>query len=324
MSQNVLLSVFMEGTSNPLRPQTTQIAMFANVCSDENLSNEMPDSDELPEAPGCYKICFEGCGVSHGTRGLVFAHGLKEQCEVVCAYVEGFVNAGLKVVVNFLGLSRGGIGGLYLAQMLDQFPASKVTLHMCLFDPVPGNLMWMAAVDFAKVMNTNMAMDVSYVRNFGRVLALYPHEPLPDIALHAPLLPKYPKGCNVVEDVVLGCHQGALWFNPRPDAYLSFACIRDFMTEGGTHFDTNNPDFRTLNIAPDQLAKKLESELKVMSPSERFAHAPTSVKVVRKTSGVFLNRSHQQLLQKLGKSSATNADPLYMLDFDRSSSSCLC
>ena len=36
--------------------------------------------------------------------------------QVIRRYIEAWTGAGLKVLVNFVGLSRGGIGGLYLAQ----------------------------------------------------------------------------------------------------------------------------------------------------------------------------------------------------------------
>ena len=51
-------------------------------------------------------------------------------------------------------------------------------------------------------------MDVSDAP-IKRVLAIYPCEALPDLAFHAPILPKYPPGADVEEDATLGCHQGA-------------------------------------------------------------------------------------------------------------------
>merc|ERR1719188_2522169 len=105
----------MEGTSNPIGQLTTQIGVFAAICSAKNLPDQPPADFETPTEPGHYKVAFDGCGVSHGFWGTVIAHGLAEQCGVVQAYAQKFAAAGLRVTVNFLGLSRGGIGGLYLA-----------------------------------------------------------------------------------------------------------------------------------------------------------------------------------------------------------------
>lgn len=52
------------------------------------------------------------------------------------------------------------------------------------------------------------SLDLRGCVHVRRVLALYPYEPLPDIAFHAPLLPAYPPQALVEEDVTLGCHQG--------------------------------------------------------------------------------------------------------------------
>merc|ERR1712113_1210318 len=94
-------------------------------------------------------------------------------------------------------------------------------------------------------MNANQAMDISNVQNLGKVLVLYPHEPLPAIAVHAPLLISFPARCELEEDVILGCHQGALWLHPRTDTCLAFARIRDSLLDCGSELD------RTKNIARD-------------------------------------------------------------------------
>ena len=38
--------------------------------------------------------------------------------------------------------------------------------------------------------------------------------PLPDLVLHAPLVPDYPAGMRLEEDVMLGCHEGPVWLRP--------------------------------------------------------------------------------------------------------------
>ena len=86
--------------------------------------------------------------------------------------------------------------------------ASRLRLSLCVFDPVPGNLITTAKyLDLlGNVTTANRHIDLRSCR-IVRCLALYPADPLPDIAFHAPLLPDYPKGCEVEEDATLGCHQ---------------------------------------------------------------------------------------------------------------------
>lgn len=318
---DVVLTVFMEGTSNPMRELTTQIGVFAAICDAKDLPDQPPADFAPPSEPGHYKVAFDGCGVSHGFLGTVVAHGLTEQCAVVRTYVQGFVDAAHRVKVNFLGLSRGGIGGLYLAQKLQaSFKPRNVRLNLCLFDPVPGNFIWMARyLDFmGVVMNTNLAMDISSCDLLGYVLALYPHEPLPDIALHAPLLPTYPEpaASRVEEEVVLGCHQGALSGRVSADSCLSFYRIRGFLIDHGTRLLLGDsaarggqPDrlaraaleaARRLDVGEEQLLRMLNQELRVPRPTTRSAHAASpGVRVVRHPSGGLLNATHRRLFAKL-------------------------
>lgn len=64
-------------------------------------------------------MAFDGCGVTNGCTGTLFAAGLKKQCQVVVNRIIELLATGDKSVrVNVLGLSRGGIAAMYLAQML--------------------------------------------------------------------------------------------------------------------------------------------------------------------------------------------------------------
>ena len=111
--------------------------------------------------------------------------------------------------VNVLGLSRGGIAAYMLARHVSGLKcASRLRLNLCVFDPVPGNLVSTAKyLDlFGNVTTANRHIDLRGCR-IARCLALYPADPLPDLAFHAPLLPDYPTGCEVEEDATLGCHQ---------------------------------------------------------------------------------------------------------------------
>lgn len=319
---DVLLTVFMEGTSNPIGQLTTQIGVFAAICDARDLPDRPPADFAPPVEPGHYKVAFDGCGVSHGLLGTVIAHGLTEQCGVVQTYVQGFVDANLRVKVNFLGLSRGGIGGLYLAQKLHaSFKPFHVRLNLCLFDPVPGNVIWMArCVDFlGVVMNTNLAMDISSCDLLGYVLALYPHQPLPDIALHAPLIPTYPESAasRVEEEVLLGCHQGALSGRVSADSCLSFYRIRGFLEDHGTRLllggsaaQGGQPDrlacialdaARRLDVGEEELLRLLNEDLRTQDvATTRSAHAALpGVQVVRHSNQKLLNPTHRRLFTKL-------------------------
>jgi hypothetical protein len=315
----------MEGTANPMDQITTQIALFARMCEACELpSDQGPANGRSPCQPATthYKLLFAGCGVSHGLRGTIFAHGLREQCSVIRQYLRAFVEEGHFVKLNFVGLSRGGIGGLYLAQELKNFSKSQVLLNMLLFDPVPGNLIWMSRfVDVAGIMNANQAMDVSSVDFLNRVIVLYPHEPLPDIAFHAPLIAQFPANCDLEEDVILGCHQGALWLRPRPDTCLAFARIRDFLLDSGSRLDRSNNIAMSLDLQPQRLVEMLNQELRYASPTDRSAHGPNGgANIVRRSTGQFLCRSHKLYLEKVGARGleAGNGDePAYMLDIER-------
>lgn len=327
----ILLTIFMEGTANPMEQITTQIALFSRLCGGKPLD---PDTAIVPEFPGHYKLSFDGCGVSHGIRGTIFATGLREQCLVVKAYVDGWVAAHKTVQINFVGLSRGGIGGLYLAQMLGDMDPNQVVVNMLLFDPVPGNLIWMARyLDIAGMMNTNQCMDVSAARNLDRVVVLYPHEPLPSIAVHAPVIAKFPATCRLKEDVILGCHQGALWLRPQADSCLSFALIRDFLLEAGSELSLNLTHARQLSLPDHELVLLLRKELNVVAPTDRSAHSESGlVSIVRHAHGCFLCRSHEAFEQRLQQemqqqqrggpanpvlplASGAPGSPPYMLDF---------
>jgi len=317
--RDVTLAIFMEGTGNPVQQITTQIALLSRICNGTPLRPDQVKEPMRP-TPGDYKLSFNGCGVSHGFRGVLFAHGLKEQVALIRSYIAEFLRVELSVTVNFVGLSRGGIGGLYMAQELADLPIDKVILNMLLFDPVPGNLVWMSRyADLAGVMNANQAMDVSPVPNLGRILVLYPYEPLPALAFHAPLVAKFPAGCQLEQDVILGCHQGALQVSPRPDTCLAFARIRDFLIACGSSVDTCNSYARGLDLQPQKLAEMLQTELACNAPMTRITHAPVpGVQIVRHPTGQYLDRYHQALLQQLGVYEPPGGGkpgcPLYMLD----------
>ena len=202
---------------------------------------EATDAQDLsdPAAAACnglhFKMAFDGCGVTAGMMGLLFAYGLQPQVEAVAARVMELCAAHdvQPLHINVLGLSRGGIAAYMLARHVSGLGcASRLRLSLCVFDPVrrgligaactmhapwvcyalhaqvPGNLINTAKyLDLTGTVTTaNRHIDLRSCR-IVRCLALYPADPLPDLAFHAPLLPDYPEGCEVEEDATLGCHQ---------------------------------------------------------------------------------------------------------------------
>ena len=232
---NVVLSVFWCGTAGSIANRSTQISTFFRQCNAEDLTdknceifrgNIQPDSH--------YKIAIDGVGVTHGTPGMIWAYGLAGQAASVAKLIRQFSEVNVNITVNCLGLSRGACGIMLLCKLIGNL--KRVSVNALLFDPVPGNLVLTGTINYFTL--ASQCINLSRCKNLSRVLALYPYEPLPDLAFHAPLIGKYPKNCIVEEDVTLGCHQGAM-FPTRVggfDCALSYVRIRRFLTDCGTVF----------------------------------------------------------------------------------------
>ena len=242
-----ILSVFWCGTAGSIDPPATQIGLFAQAAGGEDLS-DWPDSlaSPLPRVdprPSLFKLCFDGIGYTGGCSGTLFATGLKRQADRVVRVIQRLrQDLGPTVRVNVLGLSRGGMASLYLCQALERAKdlcgPQDVDLRLLLFDPVPGNQVSLSTCLRGcglAITTSNQALNVSKCAVLSEVLAIYPHEPLPDISFHAPILPSYPRGTVVEEDVTLGCHQGALFdMHQQLDSALSFARIHRWLEDHGT------------------------------------------------------------------------------------------
>eukprot|EP00939_MAST-03C_sp_MAST-3C-sp1_P003922 g3922.t1 len=238
-SEDVMISVYWCGTAGTIRERTTQISLFYNMTAAVDISTDPSNASH-----GHFKMAFDGVGRTHGVRGVIWACGLEEQCDLVISRTKRFFkNGASSVKLNLLGLSRGACGVLRLCRRLEGFSLfspSKLSVSCCVFDPVPGNLVLFGTLNCLTLAST--ALRVDRCRVLRRVLAIYPCEPLPDCAFHAPLIAEYPQGtdCVVEEDVTLGCHQGAL-FSPDYDlaCFLSYCRIRRFLSKCGTRFDWN-------------------------------------------------------------------------------------
>eukprot|EP00457_Paulinella_chromatophora_P011040 gb/GEZN01011163.1/.p1 GENE.gb/GEZN01011163.1/~~gb/GEZN01011163.1/.p1 ORF type:complete len:218 (-),score=24.64 gb/GEZN01011163.1/:54-707(-) len=201
---DLLVSVFFCGTSGSIEAETTQIGIFAKECSATDITPPRKLPDSVLNKP--FKFMFDGCGVTDGVLGMVFAKGLNTQCSMVVAtlkqllrraQLEAKANNPPRLVLNCLGLSRGGMACMMLAKLLASW--SNVQINCCLFDPVPGNsITGSSYVDLFGVSLANQCLSLRECATLDRVLAIYPFEPLPDVTLHAPILPEYPKSARVL------------------------------------------------------------------------------------------------------------------------------
>jgi hypothetical protein len=249
-----------------------------------------------------FKMLFDGCGVTNGLWGTIFAAGLSGQVGQVVAEIDQLLLRFEKVRVNVLGLSRGGMACLMLAYSLRKHSPSQVSANMILFDPVPGNSLTSATADVFGVLN--FANQYNHVDSpvITRILGLYPHEPLPDHAFHAPLLPKYHKRLlqenKVTEEVILGCHQGAMWYSTgKLDQRLSFCRIYETLLEFGTTFIKGEAPFDLANrgVLKEDVIRALSDYCAEKRPgTKRMCHSPRGVYMVAHEEATHLNQWHYE------------------------------
>ena len=355
------LSVYWCGTDGVLAPATTQIGLFFLLTTGHDVSHSShghgaDDSggEELarilsaraaaaasPEGGLHLKMGFDGCGQTNGCAGMICATGLREQCRCVVRRVEQLLahlagrDRGRPLVLNVLGLSRGGIAAMKLAQMLADIDPATLELNMCLFDPVPGNLLVSAAIDHLLggcLTTARQAIDLGASQNLRRCLSIYPHVPLPSIAFHAPIVPRFPALTEVTELVTLDCHQGAFFpphfeaFDHPSDTYLrnrrepmqlagvlSFHCVSKFLESCGTVLERNSSLELTAARRENVLAA-LEREASRGGTDQRgghghgravrfIRHAPDATRSVAGGDAgprqVFLNEQHYRLARGL-------------------------
>jgi hypothetical protein len=197
-------------------------------------------------------------------------------------------------------------------------------------------VVWSSCAKFNPCCSTaGKCSDLRHCSNLTRVVGLYPYEPLPDAAFHAPLLPLYPSTARVHEDVQFGCHQGAIYppFNADPcrdpDALqraASFLQLRDFLLECGTRL--NEPSMSNWLAVCDEkrILLALTRQVEQAEASDRAAHNPGVLagliqRHLPDPAIPFVNKYHQALAAKLGASaSASGSDaaaPRYLLTLRR-------
>ena len=259
------------------------------------------------------KLGFDGCGVTHGFRGTIFGAGLDEQCQEAIGHIEAEIKKGNTVTLNVYGHSRGAIGALMLAKQLSAVDKSLLEINLALLDPVPGNFITTSTLDQFDISLAKKTMDLRECKPLKNVLALYPHQPLPTLAVHAPLFSLYPEHTQVEEEVIAGCHAGAQFqdvigdkgitsIHFQRDSFITFARIFTFMRDCGTIFKPL-PSFKVRG-ALINASSTLDSALKLVYEYEnrvlheknyRDCHSAIDVSINTKEKAEYFNLHHQRL-----------------------------
>jgi len=131
---SVVFTAYFEGTANVVERRTTQIGLFHELDRAVDVGLDAADAakkaaEERAAAPRRkgplrFKCALNGCGHEHGLAGVVFAYGLRAQCEAVADVVKA-VRAALgepRTQLNVVGLSRGAVAALAVAEILGRAP----------------------------------------------------------------------------------------------------------------------------------------------------------------------------------------------------------
>lgn len=293
MNREVKLSVFFCGTNGTIEKGFTQISLFFEKCRGTILK----DGVDLDPNETEYKMGFDGCANTNGSFwGGIFGYGLSEQCEQIAYQIARLKESGKQVSIVGLGLSRGAIALLMLTKLLQtKFP--KVKLDLVLFDPVPGNSIYQAKLDFFGFTNTSLSGNLSECSNLRRVLVLYPYEPLPDLVLHAPLIPVFFEKTRVEYDVIPGCHQGAfLDPNLNHESYIAYRIVREKLEEYGMPLELD----AIVDGHDAELWEYLENCSKELAKTTRATHSFYNALIVRETKGTYLNKYHEKVSKSMG------------------------
>jgi hypothetical protein len=248
------------------------------------------------ESESQIKMGFNGCGVDYGFNGVMFGSGLDEQCEKVIERIAQEINAGHQVTLNVYGHSRGGIAALLLAKQLSNIDKEKLAINLALLDPVPGNFITTSSIDPFKISLANKTMDLSDCKPLRKVLALYPHIPLPAIACHAPLFVSYPQETEVEEEIVNGCHaQAEQTFEPF--SKLVTLRVEEFLVKNGTPLQTDK-DYNDTEAMKQTYLKRYQEELAyVDQPLSRETHSARGVVIIATPGAKYLNNRHKALVE---------------------------
>ncbi len=310
--KTIILSVYFSGTAHELR-DGSQLASLLN-------SATLTDNETI------FKMSFDGCGITNGLMGSLFGTGLEAQCDEVVNFVTLNLLQGRKVHINAYGHSRGGIAALMLAKRLGQFSHDLLETNLCLMDPVPGNFIWTSTIDFTHRSLARQTMKLSNCKNLKNVFVLYPNEPLASVYAHAPLLCEYPESCNVVEEIMPGCHAGAQFTTQKSEfQYRKIAFVRcyQFLEKLGTVFNSRllslfNHKVLNSNELLDVYKTEFNNAKTAGKETTRSSHAKRSTKILaRPENAEFLSAQHADLHFQLNPDESKQRTPLYVFSRPR-------
>lgn len=322
--KTITLTVFFEGTIFSIEQCKSHLyTFFHQECKGERIASA-EDLSKYPTATH-FKMGFDGCGVTFGLPGLLFGSGIDSQYAVVEKVVIDLIKSGVKVQLNGIGLSRGGITCLLLAKKLGAIDLAHLETNLLLLDPVPGNSLLTAQVDYFSSTLANQAMDVSSSKNLKKVMALYPYQEVGDdisewgdamVALmQVPIRPTYPAQCEVEEEVILGGHLNAFMDGSTVDeqkhALHGVACIpiqrqlsREIIcgflervgalsSEGGKELSIIAERFSADRV---KWTDWLQRVMKDIIPKDRKLHSQDDSRVSATNKGTYLNTIHRNLV----------------------------
>jgi hypothetical protein len=311
---NITLAVYFSGTSHRIADHS----MLASHLFFETKKDAYTQ-----------KMGFNGCGVDYGWKGGLFGSGLELQCEQVFAKILKELKNGNRIKLIAYGHSRGAIACLLLAKMLGKFDRDLVEVNLALMDPVSGNFVASSTLDVAGFTLARQTMDLRECRNLMQVLAIYPHEPLPAILAHAPVIPLYPTHCQVTEEIIPGCHAGAQFmrFNRienrvsgnNEESTITYHLITRFLIKLGIRF-------KFLNSSPSADEEKAQNKELLnlydvkwaQIPREemsRSCHAKFPVTIKTQLPATYLSPLHEQLQNSSGSMPSTNYAQRYAFTF---------
>lgn len=276
------ISIFFSGTGFSINDSTYLAA---------SLYNKTQENEQQ------IKMGFDGCGVHSPFLGTIFGSGLDEQCDEAIQRITQEIAAGHEITLNVYGHSRGAIGAIMLAQQLSLVDPNKLSINMALLDPVPGNLITTSTLDPLNISLANKTMDLTHCKPLKKVLALYPHIPLPAIACHAPLFVSYPEGIELEEDIIGGCHAQAEHIGDSA-SIIAESRVEEFFVKNETKIKTSS-DYSDNEKLKQFYIRTYEYSLNKLNatnaPMTRDAHSARDVYINTKMGAHYFNEHHKRL-----------------------------
>lgn len=303
----IVLSVFWCGTGSDRKGTETQIQLFHAWCQAIDLSDIVGDLNEdyitsNDEYGLHYKLIFDGCAVAYGTSGMLWGTGLDAQADLLrsrMTALRDILGTERRIILNLFGLSRGGVACFIAARKLAKWDPAQLDVNILAFDPVPGNFVATAKLDFFGFSNAWANMDLTKSPVVKTALLLYPYEALPTLAVHAPMIPKFSPTTSVCYEVILGCHQGAMFntgYVSSLDIKLSAVLIRNFLTAHGTHLDVEQIT-SFYSTTEKSLLAGLATENDSKISATRSTHSKGGIEIKRRPDREYLNKTHYLLQQ---------------------------